>query len=72
MTDASNRFLRLNAVLDKTGLSRSTLYRELQDGTFPKQIAIGPRCVAWRQADVEAWMRNPIYYKIREHPGAAE
>ena len=72
MTDTSNRFLRLNAVLDKTGLSRSTLYRKIEEGTFPKQITIGARCMAWLETDIEEWMRNPIYNKIRERLGAAE
>lgn len=63
MSNTSNRFLRLNAVLDKTGLSRATLYRKIQDGTFPKQVAISARCAAWRQADIEEWMRNPMFYE---------
>lgn len=63
MTDTSNRFLRLNAVLDKTGLSRSTLYRKIEDGTFPRQITIGARCVAWLESDIEEWMRNPMFYE---------
>ncbi len=66
MSDTSNRFLRLNAVLDKTGLSRSTLYRKIDEGTFPKQITIGARCVAWLESDVEAWMRNPMFYTTDE------
>jgi len=64
MTDNSSRFLRLNAVLDKTGLSRATLYRKIQDGTFPKQITIGRRCVAWLESEVEEWMRNPMCYQV--------
>ena len=62
MSDNSNRFLRLNAVLDKTGLSRSTLYRKIDEGTFPKQITIGARCVAWLESDIEEWMRKPMCY----------
>jgi prophage regulatory protein len=66
MTDTSNRFLRLNAVLDKTGLSRSTLYRKIGEGTFPKQVAISARCAAWLEADVEAWMLNPMSYEATD------
>ena len=72
MTDTSNRFLRLNAVLDKTGLSRATLYRKVQDGTFPKQITIGARCVAWLESDIEEWMNNPICYTVDEHARTSE
>ncbi|MGV2497489.1 helix-turn-helix transcriptional regulator [Pelagerythrobacter aerophilus] len=69
MSDTSHRFLRLNAVLDKTGLSRSTLYRKVQEGTFPKQITIGARCVAWLESEIEEWMRNPMFYETSDRAG---
>jgi prophage regulatory protein len=59
-TSPEDRILRLNTVLDRTGLSRSTLYRKIQDGTFPKQVRIAERCAGWRQSAVEDWMRNPM------------
>ncbi len=62
MSDTPDRILRLNAVLDRTGLSRSTLYRKMQAGTFPKNIQISTRCAGWRESAVEAWMRNPMFY----------
>ena len=61
-TDTPDRILRLNAVLDRTGLSRSTLYRKIQTGTFPKQVRIATRCAGWRESAVTAWMRNPMFY----------
>jgi hypothetical protein len=38
MTEPIDRILRLPAVLDATGLSRATLYRKINQGTFPKKI----------------------------------
>ena len=38
MTHAPDRILRLTAVLDRTGLSRSTLYRKVDAGTFPTVV----------------------------------
>lgn len=66
MTETPDRILRLNAVLDRTGLSRSTLYRKVQDGTFPKQIAISTRCAGWRESQINDWMKNPIFYRVGE------
>ena len=63
MTDKSESFLRLPAVLQRTSLSRSTLYRKMDQGTFPRQVKIGERCAAWRQSDLDAWARNPIFYE---------
>ena len=61
-TNTPDRILRLNAVLDRTGLSRSTLYRKMERGTFPKNLKISTRCAGWRESAVNAWMRNPIFY----------
>jgi len=63
-TDTLDRILRLNAVLDRTGLSRSTLYRKIQTGTFPKQVCIATRCVGWRESAVAEWLRNPMYFSV--------
>jgi len=57
--DTGSRILRLKAVLDLTGLSRSTLYRKIELGAFPRQIRISERCVGWREGDIERWLANP-------------
>jgi len=62
MTDNPDRILRLKAVLLRTGLSRSTMYRKMQNGTFPKNVLISTRCAGWRESAVNAWMRNPMFY----------
>jgi prophage regulatory protein len=50
------QFLRRSDVEQLTGLSRSTIYRFIQAGTFPRPISIGGRSVRWRSSDVTAWM----------------
>ena len=60
--EATDRILRINAVLEFTGLSRSTLYRKIGRGEFPKQIKLSERCAGWRQSEINAWMRNPMFY----------
>lgn len=64
MADSTDRILRIKAVLDRTGLSRSTLYRKIQSGTFPKQVRISTRCAGWRESAVNAWMRNPMFFSV--------
>lgn len=61
-TDTPDRILRLNAVLDRTGLSRATLYRKMESGTFPRQIKIAERCAGWRESAVSVWLQNPMSY----------
>ncbi|MDO1495812.1 AlpA family transcriptional regulator [Pseudomonas putida] len=52
------RFLRLDEVLHVTGIGRNTVYRRIREGTFPKQVKIGPNSVAWRQSDITQWMTS--------------
>lgn len=54
------KFLRINEVLEMTGLSRSALYRLLDTGSFPQQIELGSRSVAWAKHEVEEWMESRI------------
>lgn len=61
-SEAPDRILRLKTVLDRTGLSRSTLYRKVENGTFPAQVQIAARCVGWRESAVSDWTRNPMFY----------
>lgn len=68
MTDTPDRILRLKTVLERTGLSRSTMYRKMQNGTFPKNIQISTRCTGWRESVVNEWMRNPIFYESNGGP----
>lgn len=51
-----DRLLRLNEVLHTTGLGKNTVYRRIREGTFPKQVRIGPNSVGWRQSDIAQWM----------------
>lgn len=64
--EAPERILRINAVLDRTGLSRSTLYRKMQAGTFPKQVRIAPRCAGWYESAIQAWQHNPVFYAVSD------
>jgi prophage regulatory protein len=69
MSEQPDRILRLNTVLDRTGLSRATLYRKVQAGTFPRQVKIAARCAGWRESAVNDWMRNPMFYSVEDRPG---
>jgi prophage regulatory protein len=57
-TDTPDRILRIKAVLARTGLSRATMYRKMQNGTFPRSIQISTRCIGWRESAINAWMTS--------------
>ena len=48
--------LRRPDVEKATGLSRSTIYAMMAEGSFPKPIRITKRAVAWHASDVRAWI----------------
>ncbi|MBZ9557328.1 AlpA family phage regulatory protein [Halomonas coralii] len=54
--------LRIKELTVRVGLSRSAIYSKLDPGsaafdpTFPKQIKLGSRAVAWMEEEVDAWL----------------
>ena len=55
-----NRFLSIKEVQIISGKSRSTLYRWINQGIFPKPCKIGPNSVAWPEEVVEKWREKNI------------
>lgn len=51
----SDRYLRRREVEIQTGLSRSTIYRRINDGSFPSPFNLGGKCVRWREQDLIEW-----------------
>ena len=51
----SAQFIRLPQVKEITTLSKSSIYRLMEDGDFPKQHTLGARSVAWEKSQVEEW-----------------
>ena len=52
--------LRRPEVEARTGLSRSTIYLKVAQGTFPKPINLGPRAVGWVAAEVDRWLEDQV------------
>ncbi|WP_129972395.1 MULTISPECIES: AlpA family transcriptional regulator [unclassified Pseudomonas] len=50
------RIIRLKDVIDSTGLGRSTVYKYISEGTFPKPVSLGDRCVGWVENEVHDWI----------------
>jgi prophage regulatory protein len=65
-----NRFIRLNEVMSRTGYGRTSIYRKMEDGDFPKNVKLGgpledpdafdSRAVAWIEDEVEQWIDSRI------------
>ncbi|MEJ2626082.1 MAG: AlpA family phage regulatory protein [Pseudolabrys sp.] len=59
-----NSFL-LRTVLARTGLSRSTIYRKIAEGTFPAQFRISTNGTGWHESDIDRWIANPVAWRPR-------
>ena len=58
--DTPARIIRFHQVQARTGLSRSTIYRRLAGGSFPRPLSLGARAVGWIEAEVDEWIRQQI------------
>lgn len=55
------RFIRLPEVKRLTGLSRSTIYSLVGNGTFPRQLSIGGgRAIGWLESEIQGWIGERI------------
>ena len=68
------RFIRLPEVISRTGYGRTSIYRKMKDGTFPKCLKLGGppadnnkfdcRAVAWVEDDVDQWIEAVVMQRI--------
>ena len=67
---SKNRLIRLPEVLSRTGFGRTSIYRKMDEGTFPKSLKLGgpledsgkfdSRAIAWIEDEVDQWIRDRI------------
>jgi prophage regulatory protein len=56
----SEAILRLPLVKTRTGLSRSTIYLRVKEGSFPKPVSLGARAVGWIESEIDDWLEQQI------------
>ena len=75
------RFIRLPEVLSRTGFGRTSIFRKMEDGDFPKSVKLGgppidpsafdSRAIAWIEDEVDQWIESRIeavsYTHLRAH-----
>ena len=64
------RLIRLPEVMNRTGYGRTSIYRKMKDGSFPKSVKLGGplkdpnafdcRAIAWIEDEVEQWIESRI------------
>ncbi|HGF7164851.1 TPA: AlpA family transcriptional regulator, partial [Vibrio mimicus] len=60
MSKSNIRLIRFREVLAMTGLSRSSMYRFIEENQFPAQVQLGGRAVAWVESEVQEWITERV------------
>lgn len=58
LEDVPLKMLRFPSVRERTGLSRTTIWRLERQGAFPRHRRISANAVAWLEHEVSAWIRE--------------
>lgn len=69
-SDDLPRTIRRHELKQIVPLGDTTIYEMEQRGEFPRRFALGPRCVVWDLAEVEAWLasRRGKQVSPKHHP----
>ena len=67
---SKNRLIRLPEVLRRTGYGRTSIYRKMEEGSFPRSVKLGgpledpnafdSRAIAWIEEEIEKWVEDRI------------
>jgi len=57
-TQFHKRALRLRQVVERTGLSKTHIYRLIQRGHFPMPARLSERVVAWEEHTINNWLEE--------------
>ena len=52
----TKQLIKISEVIHRTAKSRSSIYKAINDGKFPKAYKNGDRAVAWLAIDIDAWI----------------
>lgn len=52
------KLIKIQDVCELTSLARSTVYKFIAEGRFPKQVNLGANCVAWVEREIHQWLEE--------------
>jgi prophage regulatory protein len=58
--NTEHQIIKLPSVINIAGISRTSIYNRIEDGTFPKQISLGERSVGWIKSEILEWINSRI------------
>ena len=61
------RILRIKEVVQITGLSSSSIYKQIRLGDFPRGVKLTSRSTAWSSEDIDNWIKSRLAYATKDY-----
>jgi prophage regulatory protein len=55
-----NNIIRLKATIQKTGLSKSSIYSLLAENKFPKRVQLSARSIGFLESEIDSWIAEKL------------
>lgn len=59
----NERLLSLSEVMERTGLSKTSIWRMQKEGVFPVSYSISSKRVAWKESEINQWIQERVQTK---------
>lgn len=59
------RIIRLKEVIASTGLARSTIYKHIGQGVFPRPVPLVGHSVGWLESEIQEWIKSRVAERDR-------
>ena len=66
------KILRIEQVTGQTGLSRSSVYKQMREGLFPKSVKLTARASGWEESAVQSWIENRLKESLMREDSSNE
>ncbi|MCF7500808.1 AlpA family phage regulatory protein [Pseudoalteromonas sp. L1] len=54
------QYISIKTVIHYTGLKRTSIYKQMNLGKFPRSVSFGANRVAWKENEIQAWIKQKI------------
>ena len=54
--EKNKKFIRINSVMEKTGLAKSTVWAWVKENRIPAPIKLSPRVTVWIESELDEWI----------------
>jgi prophage regulatory protein len=55
-----NNIIRLKSAIQKTGLSKSSIYSLLAENKFPKRVQLSARAIGFVESEIDLWIAEKL------------